>query len=141
MWPRDLPSTYVNFSCGRKTFRELLSTLHTARRASINFSQLSVRPGDFLSTFIIFHFSHISFCQLPYGWETVHQLPSTFLTAGWPSVTFCQHSLRPSVSRLHKKLTVSIPAARKFDASTLKVSRPHGRFKKGHLSARKLDGT
>ena len=64
----DLPSTSVNFGCGRETFCKFLSTFRTDRRASINF-----------------------LC----GRETFRQLPSTFCVTGIPFVNFRQHSVRP----------------------------------------------
>ena len=41
--PRDLPSIFVNFRCGRETFHQLLSTFRAARRPSMNFCELSMR--------------------------------------------------------------------------------------------------
>ena len=76
----DLSSTFVNFSCGRYTFRELVSTFHKAGKASINFYQPSVWKVHFLSASVKF----------PCGWETFLQHLSTFHVAGRPPIKFCQ---------------------------------------------------
>ena len=123
---RDFPSASINFMCGRETFRLLpssyraagrppvnfvnflyrqksfrqhLSTSHAAGRLSINVHQLSVQPGDLLSTSVNF------LCY----WETIRQIPSNsraarrsfgnfrqlFRVAGRTTVNFCQLFVRP----------------------------------------------
>ena len=100
----DLPSTSVNFPCGRQTFHHLLSTsdnfpcsqetfrhllvlqvdlASTFRadwRLSINFCQISVQPEDLTSTF----------CQLSILTE---DLPVA-QTTGRSSVKFCELSVQ-----------------------------------------------
>ena len=111
MRPGDLPSTSVKLQCDQEIICELSANFHAAGRPSVNFRQhfvwsgdsvkchqLSVQPGDLLSTYV-----NILCCQ-----ETFHQLPSTFCAAGrpsinfvifpcgWgPSVNFCQRSVQP----------------------------------------------
>ena len=97
MPPRDLPSTSIDFSW--ENFHQLPSILQSARRPSINLSQLSVWLGDLLSTFVKF----------PYNQEIVHQRPSTFHAAVRQSVKFAcgkeisvnflQHSLHRETVR------------------------------------------
>ena len=128
----DIPSTSVNFPCGRETFRQHpstvraagrpLSTFHaavgllltssnfpcdsgifceltsifcTAGRLSDNVHQISVHPGDALSTSINFKCSLDTFCQLSmlpgdlpltsvkflHGWEAFRLLLSTSCAA------------------------------------------------------------
>ena len=107
VWPGDLPSTSVKPPCFREIFRQLPSTFCAAGRhcsnyrqlsvppinlpsTSVNspcslktFRELSVRPGEFSSTFVYF-----LCCQ-----EACCQLPSTFHAAGRHSVNFHQLSV------------------------------------------------
>ena len=53
----DIPSNFfvarrlfVNFLCGRDTFRQLPSTFRAATSPSFNFRKLSVQPGDLPSS-------------------------------------------------------------------------------------------
>ena len=92
--PGDFSPTYVNFPCDRETFRQLPSNFRAARRSpptSVNllccreiFHQLSVWPVGFL----------ITSGSFPCDSSTFHELPSTFLAAGRPSVQFCQLSVQ-----------------------------------------------
>ena len=108
----DIQSTSVNIPCSRETFCQLLSSVRVARRPSVDFPygwdnlrelpSTFLQPGDFLSTFINFSCSQITFYQLsvwpgdllttsvnsPGGRETFHQPPSTFRTVGRPSFNF-----------------------------------------------------
>ena len=99
--------TFCQFSCRWETFYQfrqisvwpgdLLSTFLATDRPSINLRQLSVPSGDLLSTSIKF----------PCDQETFRQLPSIFCATERPSVNF-RATGRPSVkkvSRMHRKLT------------------------------------
>ena len=117
--------TFVNFHCDREIFRQILSTFSTARgpsvkflcfqenfrqlpspfrldgRTSVNFRQLSMQPGELLSTSVNFCVARITsvnfrvagdllsiFVSFPCGQETYRQLLSTFRVAKKPSVKF-----------------------------------------------------
>ena len=112
------PSTSVNFTCALET-RQLLSNVLAAGRVSVNFCQLSVLPGEILSTYVKFLCGQKTFCQLsmrlggfpsifvkfPCGREIFRQHSLTFRAAGRLSVnfhqllcgqkTFCEPSMRP----------------------------------------------
>ena len=86
MRPSDLPSTSVNISCRpfvnfrqRSVWPEDFAlAFPMAGTPSVNFFQISVRPGKFSSTSVKF------LCS----WETFRQPPSTLGAAGRPSVNF-----------------------------------------------------
>ena len=80
-----LLSASVNFPFCRNIFCHFPSAFCVARRHSVNFYYLFMRPGDFLSTFVNFT------CRR----ETFRQLLSTFCTAVRFSVNFRQLSMRP----------------------------------------------
>lgn len=108
----DILFISVNFPCGRKVFRLLLSTFCTAKRPSINFRQLpltfsaagrtsvnfcrhSLQPGDLPSKLVNIPWGMETFCQPPSAYvnfpccrENFCQLPSTFLAPRRPSINF-----------------------------------------------------
>ena len=100
------PSSYASLLCGQNIFRHLTSTflppgtvcnlpstLCAAGRTSVNFRQLSIRPGDLPSTFVNITCRHLTLSQLPMrpgdlkstsanflcGRETFLRHPSNFL--------------------------------------------------------------
>ena len=77
----DLPSTshFSHIFVQPGTLRQLPLTFGVAARPFVNFRQLSMWPGDLLSTSVNFH------C----GQYTFRELLSTFCTTGKPSVNFC----------------------------------------------------
>ena len=90
MHPGDETGTYVNFP-GRlcqflSTFhtaerlRQLPSTIHAARKPSVNFHQLFVLMVDLPSISVNF----------PAGWETFRQILLTFRVNRRPPINFCQ---------------------------------------------------
>ena len=112
MRPEDLWSTSDNFLCGQETFSQLTSIFRVAGRPSVNyhqfpfcrepfhqlsstfnvvkkpsdnFRQLSMQPGDLLSTSVNF------LCSL----ETFLHVLFTFCAAGRPSDNIHQLSVRP----------------------------------------------
>ena len=106
----DLSST-VNFECSQKTFHQILSIFRATKIPSFNFCKLLLRPIHIPSTSDNLQCRRESFCELlstfleagrllstsiklPFDLGTFHQLPSTLLADGRPSVNFCQLSVR-----------------------------------------------
>ena len=83
MWLGEIPSDSVIFPCDRKSFQQLPAILSVPKRLSVNFNQLSVRPGELLSTF---HATWRPSVNFPCGRETFRQLLSTFRAARQLSV-------------------------------------------------------
>ena len=134
--PEGFPSTSFTFSCNRETLHQIPSTFSAAGRPSVNFCQLSVwtedlhqlsvQPGDLLSTSITLHAARrlfVTFRQFsaaernflnfhedsvwlgdlpstsisfPAGLETFRKLPSNFRATRRPFINFCVIE-RPSV--------------------------------------------
>ena len=115
----DLPSTFIaarkysmNFPYGLENFRQILSTFRAPGRHSINFRQLYMQPED-LSIFRIAGRAFVKFRQLfvlpgdfpstsvniTCGWETFHQLPSSFCAAVRHSMNFRSLSMQPEELR------------------------------------------
>ena len=127
--PENLPSTSVNFHvdsrpfanslCCRGNFRHLPSNFLAAGRASVNFRQVFVLPGDLKSTSdkspciweafyklpSTYHAARRSSVNIPCGRETFREIPSTFRAARRLSVNFRHLSLRP------EDLPSTLPAA------------------------------
>ena len=61
---RNILSTSVTISCGRRTFCQLVSTFCVAAKPSINFCQLSMHPRDLQSTCVNFSCISGTFSQL-----------------------------------------------------------------------------
>ena len=89
--PGDLASTSVLFCA----FRRPSVNFRVAMRPSVYFRQLSVQPRDFLSAFCAIVAPSVKLSQLPMRLETFCQLPSIFHSAGGPSVSIRQLSVRP----------------------------------------------
>ena len=100
--PGEFPSNSVKILCCWERFCQFPSTFRMARRLSINFCQIFVRPADLPSTSIRFSCSSCNLRQyfeqpgdvllisvnILYGWETFHQILSILRVAGRPSVNF-----------------------------------------------------
>ena len=80
----------MNFPSGRDTFGQLLSNFFAAGIPSLNFCNLSVQPGDLLSTSVNFPCSQNIFCHLS-TWTG--DLPSTSVNFSSVRETFRQFPL------------------------------------------------
>ena len=108
--PGDFPSLFINF----------LSRIH-----SVNFSQLSVRLGDHLSTSANFPCDRENFHEFSCGWNTFRQILSTFRTT--------RDLLSTSVTTLSSRETIrQLPsifcAAVRFSVNFHQLSVPLGVF-------------
>lgn len=120
--PGDIPSTFVNFACGREAscqhfmWAGVLPSISVnflcGREISVNNHLLSMRPGDLLSTSIIYPWHRETFLLFSSAFREARRpsvnicllfvppgdTPSTsinFLASGRTSIHFCQLSMRP----------------------------------------------
>ena len=99
----DLPSNYVDFTCGQETFRQLLWTFSVAGRLSIIFCHLisvAIRPSvNFLQHFLRQWYLASTSVNLGWSLDIICKLTSTFCVAGSPSINFHQPFVRPEELR------------------------------------------